>query len=72
MTEPAPPPPPDLPTPRCFNCRTTDGVHHYSFDMDLPTITACKICLLGVTLNDDALLKAMRPRTTKPRKAKHA
>lgn len=52
----------------CCNCGRTENVQSYSFDMDLPTITACQVCIFAISAGDDELLAAMRPRR-KRRKA---
>ncbi len=49
-------------TPTCFNCATTDDVRPYSFDLDLPTVQACPRCVFALSMDDEELLAALRPR----------
>lgn len=53
----------------CFNCAKTENVGHYSFDMDLPSVEACSTCIFALSMGDDELLRALRPRRTRPRAA---
>lgn len=46
----------------CFNCARTDGVREYSFDLDLPKIAACGMCLRALAMNDADTLIDLRPR----------
>lgn len=52
----------DQEQPRCFNCDTTENVKHASFDLDLPTIASCPMCLFALSGGDEDLLKELRPR----------
>lgn len=52
----------------CFNCEKTEGVQRYSFDLDLPTVEGCSYCIFALSMGDDELLKALRPRRSKRRR----
>ena len=45
---------------RCFNCETTDDVRPYRFDLDLPTIYGCRMCIFAI--HDQETLEALKPR----------
>ena len=49
----------------CCNCGTTKDVHPYSFDLDLPTIHACQMCLMAISLGDEEMLADLKPRKRK-------
>lgn len=52
----------------CFNCGTDNDVHPYSFDLDLPTIVGCRMCVFALSMGDEDMLKDLRPRTGSRRK----
>lgn len=45
---------------RCFNCGRADGVQAYSFDLDLPPLHGCDLCVTALQLGDRELLAAMK------------
>lgn len=45
----------------CFNCRRSEAVHLYRFDLDLPAVAACRVCGLALACNDHEMLAALRP-----------
>lgn len=46
----------------CFNCaQKSEQVHLYRFDLDLPSIPACRECVVALSLGDFDMLAALRP-----------
>jgi hypothetical protein len=54
--------------PTCFNCGTADDVRAASFDLDVPALAGCQVCLTAFAMGDEEMLKDLRPRTGPRRK----